>query len=130
VRILIVDDDTTVTGSLVRLLHQRGYDVVAAPDGRHGLMSYQTRRFDVVICDALMPDLNGPAFVRALRAYDSQAAILALSGQTGTGHVEEMLQAGAREALGKPCLIEELIAAIARIRHNDSSYGSAYDTGH
>jgi signal transduction histidine kinase/CheY-like chemotaxis protein len=128
--VLVVDDDTTVAGSLARLLHQRGYEVVTAPDGQQGLLSYRTRRFDVVICDALMPDLSGPAFVRALRAYDPQAAILALSGQPGASHVEEMLLAGASEAISKPCLIEELVAAIARICRNDSAYGTAYGIGH
>jgi two-component system, sensor histidine kinase len=114
-RILLVDDDVTVTTSLARLLQQRGYDVVATPDGRDGLLSYQARRFDVVVCDVLMPNLSGPAFVRALRAYDPHAAILALSGQAHASQVEEMLAAGACEAISKPCLVEDLIAAIARI---------------
>jgi CheY-like chemotaxis protein len=128
-RILIVDDDVTVATSLARLLQQRGYDVVTASDGRDGLLSYQARRFDVVVCDVLMPNLDGPAFVRALRAYDPGAAILALSGVARASQVEDMFAAGAYEAIGKPCLVEDLIAAITRISQTNT-YEPALRTCH
>jgi two-component system NtrC family sensor kinase len=113
-RILVVDDEYVVANGLARLLVEYGHQVSLASDGEMGLRRYREQPFDLVITDAVMPGMDGVEFVERLRALDSQAQVLAISGQTVSGQVDRMLQAGALGFVSKPFVVDELLATIAR----------------
>jgi CheY-like chemotaxis protein len=113
-RILVVDDEPVVAQGLARLLAGYGHKVMLAIDGEAGLRYYREQSFDLVISDAVMPGMDGAELVRRLRAIDSQAHVLAISGQTVSGQIDQMLQAGAFGFISKPFVVSDLLSAIAR----------------
>ncbi len=113
-RILVVDDEQVVAESLARLLTGYGHQVILAADGEIGLRRYREQPFDLVITDSVMPAMDGAEFITRLRSFDSQAQILAISGQTAAARVERMLEAGAFGFVSKPFVVDELLDAIAR----------------
>jgi signal transduction histidine kinase len=112
--ILVVDDEQVVAEGLARLLSGYGHQVCLAVDGETGLRLYREQHFDLVITDAVMPGIDGAEFVERLRALDSQVQVLAISGQTVSGQIDQMLQAGAFGFVSKPFVVDELLSAIAR----------------
>jgi CheY-like chemotaxis protein len=113
-RILVVDDEQVVAEGLARLLAEYGHQVCLAADGETGLLRYREQPFDLVITDAVMSGMDGAAFVERLRGLDPNAQVLAISGQTVSGQVDQMLQAGAFGFVNKPFVVDELLDAIAR----------------
>ena len=65
-----------------RLLEAHGHRVSMAIDGETGLKLYRERPFDLVISDVVMPGMSGTEFMERLRAIDSQAQVLVMTGQT------------------------------------------------
>ncbi len=113
-RILIVDDDEAVAGSLARLLEHAGHTARVADGGEMGLRLYREQTFDMVISDVVMPGMGGATFVARLRALDPRAQILVMTGQSGSVQAELMLRAGAFGLISKPFVVDDLRAAIAR----------------
>lgn len=70
-RILLVDDDEAITGALAAFLGRSGFDVRVAEDGRAGLAEVEREVPDLVVCDVIMPHVDGREFVRRIRAGSS-----------------------------------------------------------
>jgi CheY-like chemotaxis protein len=69
-KILVIDDAPSFVSGLVGLLHRDGHTVETAVNGQLAWQQLQTRRYDVLLCDLLMPALDGPAFSACLRRQD------------------------------------------------------------
>jgi DNA-binding response OmpR family regulator len=82
--ILIVDGDSAVRQSLIDLLSLEGHEVDGADDAETALLLLEQRRYDLVISDVRMPDLDGPALIAALheRFADSPPRVAFLTAQT------------------------------------------------
>jgi signal transduction histidine kinase/CheY-like chemotaxis protein len=111
-RILLADDDVTIQRSLKRLLEQIGHSVSAYGDGQSALDAYKAGEFEVVLSDLAMPGMGGLELLRELRAYDPEARVLILTGQTTGAQQAEAIRLGAAEVLRKPFELEEMLRAI------------------
>jgi len=114
-RVLIVDDDPLVLEALARLLAD--HDVRVAQGGAHGLAMLQEHEFDLVICDLMMPDLNGQEVYRRACARDPGLArrfLFVTGGLLDTATVKQLEAQGGR-VLRKPFAAEQLTAAIAQL---------------
>ncbi|HMQ33817.1 MAG TPA: response regulator [Chloroflexaceae bacterium] len=114
-RILLADDDVTIQRSLKRLLEQIGHTVSAYGDGQGALDAYKAGEFDIVLSDLAMPGMGGLELLRELRAYDADARVLILTGQTTGAQQHEALRLGAAEILRKPFELEEVLRAIRAV---------------
>ena len=117
-RVLVVDDEPTLRRTLSILLRARGYEVVAAADGRGALAAAAAEHPDVVVLDLGLPDLDGVDVVRQLRGW-TPVPVLVLSGRLDARQKVSALDAGADDYVTKPFDVEELLArlrAVAR-RH-------------
>jgi CheY-like chemotaxis protein len=65
--ILLIDDEPSLVRALARLLQRDGYIVATASNGRHALAALQGQRYDVILCDLRMPELDGRAFYAQLQ---------------------------------------------------------------
>ena len=119
-RILIVDDEPNILGTLAPILRDRGYDVFTAMTGRSALESVDRDRLDLIILDLGLLDMDGVDLCRTIR--DSLAVpIVVLSARGAEGDKVRALDAGADDYVTKPFGTEELLARIrATLRRSDA----------
>jgi two-component system NtrC family sensor kinase len=120
-RILLADDDPAIGRSLRRLLEQIGHSVVVHGDGQAALAAYKSGEFDFVLSDLAMPGMGGLDLLRELRAYDADARVLILTGQTAGGQLQEALRLGAADVLRKPFELDEVLRAMRSAYHRSRS---------
>jgi twitching motility two-component system response regulator PilH len=113
--VLLVEDDRSLRRYLEVILKQEGYEVFVAADGLEAMKISLRSAVDVVVTDAIMPNLNGYELCRFLRntPHLSHLGIVLLSGLDNADSRPEDLQAD--EFLAKPVKPEDLIASIERL---------------
>jgi adenylate cyclase len=113
-RILVVDDQRANVELLAEALRGRGYEVLLAGDGAAALEQVGASRPDLVVCDILMPGVDGYEFCRRLRAQTATALLPVILVTSLDAHAERVkgLEAGADDFLSKPVNWEELFARV------------------
>jgi CheY-like chemotaxis protein len=112
--ILVVDDEAPVRMVTRRMLESFGYRVVLAPDGAQAVALYARQKDDIaaVITDMMMPVMDGPATIRALRSIRPDVRIIAASGLHGR---DVMPSVEAPIFLAKPYSAEALLTSLRRL---------------
>jgi two-component system KDP operon response regulator KdpE len=110
-RILIVDDEPNIIGTVAPLLRARGYDVLTAMTGRAALEAVERDKPDLIVLDLGLPDIDGVEVCRQVRQTLS-VPILVLSARGAEGDKVRALDAGADDYVTKPFGAEELLARI------------------
>jgi LuxR family maltose regulon positive regulatory protein len=111
--ILIVDDHAMFRQGARQLLEQNGFHVVGeAEDGREAMAAVLELLPELVIMDITMPDIDGVAATRDIKAHSPDTKVIALSIHGGKRFVENMLQAGAAGYVLKDCAPEQLVEAV------------------
>lgn len=111
-RILIIEDDAETRGFVERGLSEAGFQVTTSEDGRDGLFQATGGEFDVIVVDRMLPEIDGLALVKALRATGDKSPILMLTALGGISDRVDGLQSGADDYLVKPFAFAELAARI------------------
>ncbi len=122
-RILVVDDEPSITDFIALGLRHEGYQVQTAADGRLGLRAVDDFKPDLVIVDVMMPRLDGFELTRAI-AGEPRRGIIILSARDETTDRIHGLELGADDYLVKPFDFAELLArvrAVLRRRNPDLS---------
>jgi two-component system, sensor histidine kinase and response regulator len=116
VRILSADDNPVNQRVAVRLLKKRGYTVVVAGNGREVLTALDNGKFDLVLMDVQMPELDGFETTAAIRAKEQSTGahipIVAMTAHALKGDQEHCLAAGMDGYLSKPIRVQELLAIV------------------
>jgi two-component system sensor histidine kinase/response regulator len=118
---ILVAEDNAVNQTLIkRLLEKRGYSAVLAENGKQALAALQSGdRFDAVLMDVQMPEMNGFEATKAIRLKEHETGdhipIIALTAHALKGDDERCLQAGMDGYLSKPIQSEELFNTIERL---------------
>jgi two-component system, OmpR family, KDP operon response regulator KdpE len=110
-RILIVDDEPNIIGTVAPLLRSRGYDVLSAMSGRAAIDAADREKPDLIVLDLGLPDIDGVEVCRHVR-QSSSVPILVLSARGAEGDKVNALDAGADDYVTKPFGAEELLARI------------------
>lgn len=112
-KVLVVEDEQGVSSFIKRGLEENGFQVTQAFDGITGLNTALRNKFDVVILDIIMPEMNGLEVCARLRQeYGNEISILMLTAAGTTEDVVEGLNTGADDYLIKPFKFRELLARI------------------
>ena len=114
-RILLVDDEPTQRLIMARLLKRAGYEVEVAGNGREALARIESGDFQLMITDWEMPEMDGIALCRELRAQEGEKGYIytiLLTARDSIEHVVTGLQAGADDYLTKPVIEPELMARL------------------
>jgi phosphoribosyl 1,2-cyclic phosphodiesterase/CheY-like chemotaxis protein len=113
--VLIIEDDADSRTTLAKLFATDGWKVLEANDGDAGLELAMHNRPELILCDLLMPKLNGFQVCRSIREQLQPTKIIVLSGRDYGVDRTSALQAGADEYLLKPITWELLSSAIDRL---------------
>ena len=119
-KILIVDDEPNIIGTVTPLLRARGYEVCQAMTGHAALDAVDRERPDLVVLDLGLPDIDGVEVCRRIRETSS-VPIVVLSARGAEGDKVRALDMGADDYVTKPFGAEELLARVrAALRRVDS----------
>ena len=130
-RVLIVDDETIFTHALRRLL-QRTHDIEVANDGVQALAAVRAgRRFDVILSDVMMPEMNGIELFEEVQRFDPEQArhFVFLTGGAFGGHAQQKLRKMGTRQLEKPVDVAALRHMITVVAENEAAIGDPGDNG-
>ncbi len=113
-RILVVDDEDSIRATARLILLDLGYEVELAADGEEAvaLVSRDPQRFDLVLLDMIMPNMNGRECFHALRSIRPDVAVILTSGFTREGDLAQLKAAGLRGFVRKPYVTATLSEAV------------------
>jgi two-component system OmpR family response regulator len=112
VRVLVVEDEPKLGRLLVRGLSEEGHPADLAPTGEEALCKAGAERYDAIVLDVMLPDMDGFSACRELRARNVWTPVLMLTGRDAIEDTIEGLDAGADDYLGKPFAFGELLARL------------------
>jgi two-component system OmpR family response regulator len=111
-RILLIEDDSSVAQFIVRGFREGGHTIDHADNGKDGLFLATTEDYDALIVDRMLPKVDGLSIIRTLRASDDHTPALILSALGQVDDRVKGLQAGADDYLTKPFAFSELEARL------------------
>src|SRR5262249_2455554 len=123
-RILLIEDQPVMRRNIVTILEMEGYAVVSADDGRRGLAAARSSPPpDLILCDVMMPEVDGYEVLAALRENTATATIpfIFLTAKGEKADLRTGMNLGADDYLTKPVSRDDLIAAVqARFERQDA----------
>ena len=117
-RILVVDDEDIVRTSCSRTLSPEGYEVSLAKNGFEGLKMASEERFDLVLTDLKMPDMDGIEVLRIIKEKWPETAVIIVTGYQTVDTAVKAIKLGAYDYIEKPFTPDALIAAVKEALSN------------
>ncbi|RMB64110.1 response regulator [Dokdonia sinensis] len=113
-KVLLIEDDTALRENTAELLELSNYEVITAPNGRVGIKTAKENQPDIIVCDIMMPEVDGYGVLQELSMHTttSQIPFIFLSAKTEHKEVRKGMDLGADDYLTKPFEEDELISAI------------------
>ncbi len=112
IRVLVVDDEPTLTDLLQMALRYEGWEVKTASDGRKALALAREFRPDAIVLDMMLPDIDGMQVLSRVRQDGQQTAVLFLTAKDSLEDRINGLTAGGDDYVTKPFSLEELVARL------------------
>jgi DNA-binding response OmpR family regulator len=119
-RVLIVEDDSTIADFVQKGLAEAGFAVDLAGDGERGLELALSGRYDAAIVDVMLPRLDGLAVIERMRSHGVRTPVLILSARRSVDDRVTGLQAGGDDYLTKPFAFAELQARLQALIRRSS----------
>lgn len=129
-RLLLAEDERSLSKALTAILEKNNYSVDAVYDGEAALAYLETGNYDALVLDLMMPKLDGLSVLRQIRARGSQLPVLLLTAKSDVEDKVLGLDSGANDYLAKPFASAELLARIrAMTRSRESGEGVRLTVG-
>ncbi len=120
-RILLAEDERSLSRAIIALLEKHNYSADAVYDGQEALDYLEAENYDAVILDIMMPKLDGLSVLRMLRERGSQIPVLLLTAKSEVEDKVTGLDSGANDYLTKPFATAELLARIRAMTRTQSA---------
>ncbi|MGF1514622.1 MAG: response regulator [Elainellaceae cyanobacterium] len=127
--VLIIEDEDQTRSIFLKCLAFEGFQALEASGGGEGVVIAQAQHPDLVVCDIMMPDIDGYAVLSALRRSQHTAAIplIFLTAKVTMADLRRGMELGADDYLTKPCTVEQFLAAInVRLKRQEELSRSYY----
>ncbi|HEY3011246.1 MAG TPA: response regulator transcription factor [Gemmatimonadales bacterium] len=111
-KILVVEDDRTVGQYVKRGLEEQRYHADLVEDGMEGLRLASGGRYDLIVLDLRLPEMNGLEVLKMLRDRGNTTPVLVLTAQDAVDFKVQALRSGADDYVTKPFAFEELLARV------------------
>src|SRR4051795_1362156 len=114
-KVLVVDDEEAIREGLEMLLQSEGYSVELAQNGIEGIQKIESRAYDLVLLDLMMPDMSGMDVLSEVRERDRETPIFMITAYGSVEAAVDALKLGANDYFSKPWDHEKLIIEIDRM---------------
>lgn len=115
-KILIIEDEETIRLSLSEILTFFNYEVICAADGKEGLAAARTASPDLILCDVMMPGMDGFSVLKELRKEGTHTRpFVFLTAKVQSDDIQKGRQLGADAYLFKPCKTGDLLKTIREL---------------
>ncbi len=129
-RILLVEDDETLSMIITETLERDGFEVITASCGEEGLMRFPKIKPDIIVADVMMPKMDGFEMARKIRQIDKKVPLLFLTAKSEIDDIVTGFELGGNDYLKKPFKMLELIVRIkALLQRNIQEENNAYPVG-
>lgn len=129
-RILLAEDERSLSKAIVAILEKNNYSVDAVFDGEEALQYIEAGNYDAIILDIMMPKRDGISVLREMRANGSAIPVLILSAKAEIDDKVQGLDSGANDYLTKPFSVKELLARLrAMTRMGETQVDSKLRSG-
>jgi Response regulators consisting of a CheY-like receiver domain and a winged-helix DNA-binding domain len=125
IKVLLVEDETTLAMIIKDTLEPQGFDISTARDGVEGLAAFSAHRPDVLVADVMMPRIDGFEMVRRIRRTDRLTPVLFLTARSAVDDVVAGFELGANDYLKKPFGMQELMVRIRALAGRAATYQAA-----
>jgi DNA-binding response OmpR family regulator len=119
--ILVIDDDELFVKLMCHSLKEKGHTIEFALDGQQGWKAFCNGKFDVIVCDIVMPAQEGFETIKRIRQQDTDVGIVAISGglsrslPSNLDVLDIVSKLGANATLKKPFSLSALAACVERV---------------
>ncbi len=116
IHILVIEDEPSVQTLLRKQLTASGFQVSVANDGLDGLVKLETIKPNLILCDMMMPNLDGVEFVRAIKQHleTQKIPVIFLTAKTDPRSMIDGINVGARFYVTKPFQMDDLLGKIKK----------------
>lgn len=114
-RILLVEDDAELSGTLQMVLGGDNHTVTAVLGGVEGMEQARYGEFDLIVLDGYLPEISGLEICRTYRQEGGTAPVLMLTGQSDPKSKQGFIEAGASDYLMKPFGIKDLLSKVSAL---------------
>jgi EAL domain-containing protein (putative c-di-GMP-specific phosphodiesterase class I)/FixJ family two-component response regulator len=129
-KILVIEDEQVIRENILKLLKAEGFDVTGAANGLQGLSSAMSNVPDVILCDVMMPKLDGYGVLAALRSNPISATVpfVFLTGRADRSQMRQGMELGADDYLTKPFTKAELVGAVVSRLKKQQAVAEQYNS--
>jgi DNA-binding response OmpR family regulator len=115
INLLIIDDDEALSSVLASELSAAGYSVDTASDGEAGIRKVGEKTYEIVLLDIHLPKLDGFQVLGYIKDNLPSTKVIVLTAHTDVKNAIQSVKLGARDFLGKPLDLDELVTSIGRV---------------
>ena len=123
-KILIIDDDLDLCTLLGRFLSKNGFEVDMAHSGAKGIAKFSEKKFDAVICDYRLGDMEGIKVLTALRKDNPGVKVIMITGYSDIKTAVEVIKLGAFDYIVKPLIPDEVLSVLNKAYQQPASIKS------
>ena len=110
--ILVMEDDLSVAKGLEMVLSEEGYVINLAGTGKLALEAFKQKRFDLLVADLRLPDIDGMEVIKQIRAEKPETEVIVITGYGTTATAVEAMKLGVHDFLPKPFTEDQIKSAI------------------
>ncbi|GAB2813018.1 sigma-54-dependent transcriptional regulator [Ferruginibacter profundus] len=114
-KILVIDDDLDMSLLLSRYLTRNGYETEEANSGKAGVEKFRHAKFDMVICDYRLGDMEGKEVLEKIKKIDPDAIVIIITGYSDIKTAVDVIRSGAIDYITKPLVPDELLNVLNNI---------------
>jgi DNA-binding response OmpR family regulator len=112
VKLLIVEDDDRIREILVKYMKNENFEIDEAPDGRNAMKLLDDNKYDLVVLDVMLPDIDGWSILKHIREKDSEMPVIMLTARSEEEDRLFGFELGADDYVTKPFSAKELVARV------------------
>ena len=114
-KILIAEDDCELQHLFIHVLMKHGYEVIGVCNGEEALQALERDYFDLLICDIMMPKMDGYQLVQKLRERGNQTPVMMITARDAFEDMRMGFQAGTDDYLVKPVNVNEMVLRVGAL---------------